>query len=186
MKNIGVTIFLILILQVSAGAQEGVPEVSKPPLKAMQALASWAGKWRVQMRYSPDNGASWQALPPADHEFSFREKGLVLSEHPLEVNPSAFQSSTYYSYDQYRKTYRVAVMDDTWGIMDIYEGNIEGDKLVLTNLKSGTFFPIGDGAWRGFKLMIDLTGETQRTFIVHKTDDGGQSWQPNFEVIYTK
>lgn len=186
MKTLWSLLIVLAFLSPAGNAQDTVPEVSKAPLQAMQALASWEGKWMVQMRYSPDNGATWQDLPPAEHEFKFREKGLILSEAPLEVNPTTFQSATYYSYDQYRQTYRVAVMDDTWGIIDIYEGNITDNKLVLTNLKSGTFFPIGNGVWRGFKLMIDLTGDTQRSFIIHKTDDGGKTWQPNFKVSYKK
>ncbi len=186
MKKLWSLFVVLALLGPAATSQNTVPEVSKAPLQAMQALASWEGKWMVQMRYSPDNGATWQDLPPAEHDFKFREKGLILREEPLEVNPNTFQSATYYSYDQYRKTYRIAVMDDTWGIMDIYEGNITDDKLVLTNMKSGTFFPIGNGILRGFKLMIDLAGDTQRSFVIHKTDDNGKTWQPNFNITYTK
>lgn len=186
MKKSLILVVLASLFNTAAIAQTSVPEASKAPLAAMQALASFVGTWSVQMSYSPDDGATWQQLPPAIHEISFREKGLILSERPTEVNPNAFQSAAYFSYDQYRETYRLAVMDDTWGIMDIYEGNIDGGKLVSTNLKSGTFFPVGDGKWRGFKLSLDLTGDSERVMVVEKTDDNGTSWQPNFIITYKK
>ncbi len=186
MKKLMIFMAMTGLISYGALAQDEVPEASKAPLKAMEILASFAGTWQVQMSYSPDDGATWQMLPAARHEVSFREKNLILTEQPMESNPNAFQSASYYSYDQYRELYRVAVMDDTWGLLDVYEGKPEGDKLILTNLKSGTFFPTGDGRWRAFKLMLDLTGDTERMLIVEKSDDGGASWQPNFKVSYTK
>lgn len=186
MKKLLIISILSIMGPLSVSAQNEVPEVSKAPHAAMQKLASWEGKWSSTMRYSADDGATWQVLAPEEHVFAFREKGLVMTDIPAPKEDGSFQAATYFSYDQYRQEYRIAVMDDTWGVMDIYEGNIEDNKLVLTNLKSGTTFPIGDGVWRGFKLMIDLDGEGDRMFIIHKTDDGGKSWQPNFEVTYSR
>ena len=78
-----------------------------------------------------------------------------------------------------------AAIDDHWGLMDVYEGQIEGDALVLTNLKAGTFFPIGPDAWRAFRITLELKPE-ERLMIVDKSDDGEKNWQPNFEISYTE
>ena len=173
-------------LTFSIQAQENVPEPSKAPLAAMQKLAPMTGVWSAHTEYSADNGANWQTMARADVEFSYQLKNLVLAEAPDDHQSSGFQTATFFSYDQYRKIYRIAVMDDTWGIMDIYEGDIENDKLVVTNLRSKTFFPIDEKTSRAFRLTIDISGASARRMEIDKSDDGGKSWQPNFVVSYTK
>lgn len=55
----------------------------------------------------------------------------------------------------------------------------------MTNLESGTFFPLENGAWRGFRLTLELNAGS-RWMWVDKTDDEGRSWQPAFKVRYVR
>lgn len=48
-----------------------------------------------------------------------------------------------FSYDRYRKVYRVALIDNVIGLTDLYEGKFYGKKLVLSNLKTGTYTNLG-------------------------------------------
>lgn len=169
-----------------AAAQEGVPEASKEPLAAMQRLAPMAGAWHMNMEMSADNGATWQKASESVMDFAFRLNGLFLAEVPTDTSSPGFHLETYFSYDQYRDVYRVAAMDDTWGIMDIYEGTIKDGQLVVTNLRSKTCFPISENVCRGFRLSIQIDGETTRQMTIDKTDDGGTSWQPSFRVTYIR
>ncbi len=167
-------------------AQSSVPDQSKRPHAAMQKLAPMVGTWSLTMEYSPDDGATWQTAPRSEVEFSYQMKNLVIGERPLNESSTTFQTASFYSYDQYRNTYRIAVLDDTWGIMDIYEGNIENGVLVATNLKAGTLFPVSESLSRAFRLNIAISDSTERRMKIEKSDDGGKSWQPNFNLIYTK
>lgn len=167
-------------------AQESIPAPSKIPLAAMQKLAPMTGSWSMVMEYSPDDGATWQEGPTSQVNSSYQLKNLILSEEPTDAVASTFQTATLFSYDQYRNTYRIAVVDDTWGLMDIYEGTIENGVLVATNLRAGTTFPIDNKISRAFRLKIKFLSTTQRTMEIDKSDDGGKSWQPNFNLVYTK
>lgn len=186
MKNTLLIGLMLSLASFAAKAQENIPDQSKVPHTAMQRLAPMAGTWSMVLEYSPDEGATWQQSEPSEMETAYQLKNLILRERPTGSDASMFQTATTYSYDQYRNTYRIAVMDDTWGIMDIYEGAIEDGVLVATNLKSGTTFPINEDVSRAFRLKVKFLSATQRTLEIDKSDDGGKSWQPNFNLVYTK
>lgn len=185
MKKLIAALTLIAPLCVPSIAQENIPEPSRKPLAAMEKLNALVGQWQVVSEFSADGGKTWQTSEPARAEFSFRQKGMMLAEIPLDTHLPGFHVETIFGYDQYRDVYRFIAIDDVWGIVDLYEGNIEDDRLIVTNLKSGTFFPIGSAQWRAFRITIDLTGD-KRVMTVEKSDDNGNSWQQNFKIIYTK
>lgn len=164
-----------------ASAQENA---SAAPLAAMEALAAMQGDWMIQSRFTQDDGKTWQSSGPNRVSITSRQKGLMISERPLETEKPGFHMENYITYDQYRKVYRMAAIDDYWGLMDVYEGKITDDRLVLTNLKSGTFFPVSAENWRAFRITLELNAG-KRLMTVEKSDDGGKNWQPNFEVTYT-
>lgn len=157
---------------------------SELPKAAMDVLANMKGEWSIQARFSPDDGKTWQDSEPNRVSVMPRQKGLMISEIPLEPEKPGFHMESHITYDQYRKVYRMAAIDDYWGIMDVYEGNMIDGQLVLTNLKSGTFFPVAAETWRAFRITLELAAG-KRMMIVDKSDDGGKSWQPNFEITYT-
>lgn len=185
MKKTLLALILLVPISMLAPAQDTVPEPSKEPLTAMQRLQGMLGTWQMVTEYSPDGGKTWQKSPPARSELKLRQKGMMLVETPLDTDQPGFHLETIFGYDQYRDVYRLVAIDDYWGIVDLYEGTIDDDKLVVTNLKSGTFFPIDEKTWRAFRIAIDLTGHT-RQMVIHKSDDGGKTWQPNFTITYTK
>ena len=173
------------LFQVSNAQDETVPDVSQVPLQAMQRLAPLAGAWDMTVFTTPDDGTTWNSNPAQVVDLRFAHKGFMLEEIPASLEAPGFHMRTYLAYDQYRNVYRKAALDDVWGILDLYEGTLEDDKLVLTNLASGTFFPLPDGKWRGFRLTLELKEEL-RWMWVDKTDDEGASWQPAFKVEYKR
>ena len=164
---------------------DGVSAVSKPPLEAMQRLAPLEGEWDMTVFFSPDDGDTWNEAPSQLVTVSFDHKGFLLDEVPADLSVPGFHMRTFLTYDQYRNVYRKAALDDVWGILDLYEGVIEDDQLILTNLKAGTFFPLPDGKWRGFRLTVELKS-SHRWVWIEKTDDEGASWQPAFKVEYVR
>jgi hypothetical protein len=184
MRPVAALAVLLLPLAAAAPAQE-VPEVSREPLARMQQLSMLAGKWRMTVFVTEDGGETWQATPPQDVELEFVHKGMMLEEVPGDLDSPGFHMRTYITYDQYRNVYRKAALDDVWGILDLYQGRIEGDRLVVDNLEAGTFFPLGDDRWRGFRLTIELKPD-RRWMWIDKTDDDGRTWQPAFKSEYVK
>ncbi|SDE41994.1 DUF1579 family protein [Kordiimonas lacus] len=161
------------------------PPVSEKPYGMMQKLALLEGRWTMTTEMTEDNGESWQAFPASEVDLHLRHKGMILAEIPADTASPGFHMETYISFDQYRNVYRKAAIDDVWGIMDMYEGTLEGDAIVFTNLKSGTTFPVGDGIWRNFRLTLELKSPT-RMLHIEKSDDGGASWQKAFRITYRK
>jgi len=192
MKNIlGLLLALYVVSTVEVAAQTSttvtMPPQSLKPYAMMQKLAPLAGKWRMTTSIPGDSGTIWQQVAEETVMLELRHKGMLLAEKPLSISAGSFNMETYLTYDQYRRVYRKVAIDDSWGIMDTYEGKFIGDTLVLTNLASGTSFPVGDNKWRFFKLNIQMpTVAGKRTMLIESSDDGGKNWTPAFQVIYTK
>ena len=163
-------VLLAALLPLIAIAQAPeVPAVSRVPLAKMQALEMLAGQWQMTVYVTEDGGKTWTPTPPQD----------------VALDSPGFHMHTFITYDQYRKVYRKAALDDVWGIFDLYQGEIEGDKLVIDNLDAGTFFPIDENTWRGFRLTMELKPD-RRWMWIDKTDDNGETWQPAFKSEYVK
>ena len=174
----------LMIFSGVTGASADRPSVSDRPYEMMQAFAPLVGRWSMVTEMTNDGGQTWQKTPPQMVEIAYRHKELMLSEIPASTDGPGFHMESYITYDQYRGTYRKAAVDDVWGIMDIYEGGEHEGNIVFTNMKSGTFFPIAENVWRGFRLTVELKRPV-RTMLIEKTDDDGESWQPAFRVTYT-
>ena len=143
----------------------------------MQRLASLAGEFRVEgIRHTPDGPVELQPTS-ATVEFTLNDLALVeRSETDLgREEPVALM--TVFGYDTYRDVYRISVIDDAWGIPDIYEGRFVSDGV--------THFPLEGGGRLHFQLRWDLTDDVKR-FDVLMSGDGGASWTPYFETTYTR
>ncbi len=184
-QNRFIILWLVLSSSIGFAQDEEVPAVSQAPLEAMQRLAPFAGEWDMTVYVTADDGETWDATPKQIVNLQFVHKGFMLEEIPAQLDGPGFHMRTYLVYDQYRKVYRKAALDDVWGILDLYEGEIEDDRLVLTNLESGTFFPLEDGKWRGFRLTLELKPD-RRWMWIEKTDDEGESWQHAFKAEYVR
>jgi hypothetical protein len=150
----------------------------------MQQLKVLEGDYILTVQMSQDGGKTWQDGEPHKVSIRLRHKDLLLEELPIKPGKQGFHMNTYLTFDQYRSVFRKAAIDDVWGVMDIYHGNILNDTLVLTNLQSGTLFPVAEGVWRGFRLSVPLTAG-KRIMLIEKSDDHGQTWQPAFRSVYT-
>lgn len=175
-----------MLIGCCAYAQEQqTPEVSKTPLDQMQQLAVLAGNWNMTVFVTEDAGNTWTATPQQNVIIEYVHKGFMLEEVPQDLAAPGFHMRTMITYDQYRQVFRKAALDDVWGILDIYAGVISDGRLVLDNLASETFFPIGENTWRGFRLTMELI-PGHRWMYIDKADDKGASWQPAFKVEYSK
>ncbi len=183
-KILSICSLLVGFLPAAVSAEDARPQASQKPYEMMQKLAPLVGKWSMDTEITNDGGATWQKVPAQTVDVTFRHKDMLLAEVPATTEGPGFHMESYISYDQYRQSYRKAAVDDVWGIMDVYEGSEEEDTIVFTNMKSGTFFPIAEGVWRGFRLTMEVKRPVRR-MMIEKTDDDGKSWQQAFRLTYT-
>ena len=87
------------------------------------------------------------------------------------------------SHDRFRDLYRVTVLDDASGLLDVYEGGLADGVLSVTNLRSDTFYPVGDLEVH-FRLVWDLSDPVVE-FTMDATTDRGAVWQPFMATVLT-
>lgn len=161
------------------------PPMSVKPLKMMARLQELVGQWELQTLYTADAGKNWQDMGTITVDVGYDQKQLMLYERPVIAKKTGFNMVSYLTYDQYRNVYRKAAIDDVWGIMDLYTGEIKDGELIMTNLEHGTLFPEPNGGARGFRLSLELQGD-ERSMTIEATLDNGKSWFPNFKNIYRR
>lgn len=184
--NLIAPVILLTGNAVAAEDQERPPQ-SVEPFENMQKLSPLTGKWTLSLSSSFDGGASWTTSPDTIVNVDYRLKELALSEIPAIDGEGPFELESYIAYDQYRDVYRMMALDDTWGVPDVYEGQVNGDELILTNIRSGTNFPLESGGYLVFRLTYKLSvTDGVRTMQVESSSDQGESWGPMYKAIYTK
>lgn len=171
----------LCLLSTGALAQESV---SDRQLEAMARLAPLAGDWVVTGQVMGPDGM--QALDPGDAQtsFVFNDRGLEENAHIDLGADGVTHMRTLFSYDPYRALYRLSVMDDTYGLLDVYEGDFDdAGRLVATNLRADTSYPI-EGGQLHFKLVYDFTHADGHEFNIYLSADRGESWTLYFDQDY--
>lgn len=164
---------------------ENIPESAKAPAEAMAKLSGMLGEWTVVTEMiNPEGDWIEQGVDRVSVKAGL--EGLMIAEtHQGRVSGESLIVETDYSFDQYRNVYRAAALDNTWGLMDIYEGDLSDGALVLTNLRAGTSFVLDDGRDLNFRLTIPVSGD-ERVMTVDQSIDAGASWTPFFRLTYKR
>jgi len=156
------------------------------PATQIEKISALTGIWKLKTEIFNPESQKWREVGQGIVSYEIIMNGMGLREMPIRhVSGDALAVETTFSYDQYRQTYRLSVLDDTWGIMDIYEGEIEDNKLIATNIGKGTHFPTQDGGQMEFRLDIELNGDTRVTEI-NLTTNSGETWRQFYRLTYDR
>jgi len=195
LKILWLTAAVILPLSVSVTAYaqnaempaDAVEEAASPLVPALEKFRPLIGTFDISgVRYTPNGEVP---LTPTQSATQPIMGGYGLQDmSQIDVgSPELMGLQSTITYDQFRKIYRVTLLDDTLGLMDVYEGDFDTDTVLsVTNLRSDTHFPIGpNGEAMHFKLRWDL-GASPITYELLMTVDGGESWDNFSKMTYTK
>jgi len=174
---------LLLVLGCASVFAGGPPDDSKIPLQEMKKLNPLLGTWSVKREMTTDGGKTWEPYAKATVQVKAAHRGLLIEELAQDPEDSLFNVGTYLTYDQYQQVFRQAAVEDYWGVMDISEGKIVGDALVLTNTESETYYPMEKGQLRALKVSIEIASPN-RTVNIDESYDGGKNWAPTFRLHY--
>lgn len=180
MKNITLKALMCLSLFLFSNKLYAQEDIEKIPLEKMAKFESLLGEWNTTNYFYEEN--DWKEVATSHVKYFKKLKGKLVSEEISNVIPAGgFVVESFISYDQYRNVYRLAAIDDTFGLMDIYEGDFENDKIFrVTNLRAGTNFPTSDGGELYFRLTFKEIDANTREFLVEQSNDNGQIWRPMY------
>lgn len=181
-----ITLTLIVSALTGFSYSHAQQDVEKIPLEKMAKFETLLGNWQTKNYEYQDN--EWKQIATSTATFSKKLKGKMITEEISNLEPNtSFIVETLISFDQYRDIYRLAAIDDTYGLMDIYEGDfIEDGVIQFTNFRSGTNFPTGDGGEMYFRLTLSEINNDTRELLVENTIDHGKTWTPMNKNIFKK
>jgi len=174
---------LLALTSLALEPEAEVPLSSAKPLAMMEKLEPLSGIWSLTRKITEDGGQTWQDTTVSKVQIRARQNGMLLEEAAVGEDDSVFHVVVLLSYDQYQFVFRQAAIEDYWGLMDVSEGTIEDDVLVMDNLESKTFYPMDNGRLRALRIRVELTTPS-RTSYIDESYDRGHTWAPLFELHY--
>ncbi len=160
----------------------GQQPASKKPMRGappeMQKLAFLVGEWEVQAEPFGPNGQPGPSFQTTSRIIS-RLGGAVIEESiPLpQANDTTINMVTVWSFDRFRKVYRIAYLDDTYALFDVFEGIEQDGRIVFDNLRANTSLPGPEGRpMHGRNTLADLSPD-RFTITSEISFDGGKTWQ---------
>lgn len=171
---------LLIGLNTAASAQAPGAEDPMAPLRPL------VGTWEMVTESRTPSG-EWQASPPTTSVVVALLGGKALQEQStLRIGELVFDMVTLFTYDPFRRVYRVAAVDHQSGMMDVAEGQFVDGALVIDDLRARTFFPWGDGREGAFRLTKRFVGPDHFRVDSEVSFDEGKTWTPYTRSRYTR
>jgi Protein of unknown function (DUF1579) len=163
------------------------PALFRRPLpEGMTALAPLGGDWQVTVEQKPDPKA-----PPVTTKTASTITpllgGTALQERlTWDDQGRPVEEVRTWSWDRFRKVYRLAAIDDVNGHLDIYEGTLAEGKLTLGNAETRTALTTPEG--KAVLGRYTVSGITPAGFRLdwESSRDDGKTWTPAGSFIYAK
>lgn len=165
-----------VFLTASPGACQGSPSTSLPagPAPELDPIARLVGAWELHVEQFRPGSEDWIVVP-SDTSLVWLEMDGRYVRQRLVLRPPGQRPLTtdfLFSFDPWERRYRVAVLDDLFGLLDVFEGTWEGGTLRVDNVESRTFF-----SDQGIASRFDLDLEEDRIHVRQWISyDEGATW----------
>lgn len=170
-----VLVFSLMTATLVAGDQD--------PLRILKPLE---GTWEMHIETFRPDGSSF-VLEPSQVVFKEELHGKIFSEtFTVKMPHQDFHILMLHSFDAFRGVFRGTAVDSVSGMMDFYEGALDGKKLIFTNLKSQTFYRLSDGREPAFRLIYDLENSQAPSLDFDWSFDEGKSWSTFQRITYKR
>ncbi len=166
--RLGAAAALLAVLWIPRGHAES---------EAMQALAFLEGTWTsTYFTYSADGDREVVGANESVYTRSL-DGQLIEESHTVLGTGPAFPMRSFYTWDARKRVYRLAAIDQNGGMMDVYEGSLIDDRLVMDNLAHETFYATDDGGEMAFRLNWAFVSEDAVDLRVEMSLDEGETWR---------
>ncbi len=144
---------------------------------AMRALAFLEGTWAATYYAYTETG---DKEPVGNNESVYTRSldgQLIEESHTVLGTGPAFPMRSFYTWDARKQVYRLAAIDQNGGMMDVYEGSLIDNRLVMNNLAHETFYATADGSEMAFRLNWTFVSDDTIDLRVEMSLDQGESWR---------
>jgi len=170
--------FITLLAFVMAGAALGQDR--------MEAFQFLVGEYTVQGMQPEGDG--WVMMgegvasvyPILGNTFLREELHIAFGEE------SSLTMDNTFGIDSRHQEIRMMAIDEEYGNMDFYKGEIQEGALVFTNLHSDTPFETASGQKLSYRLTYRKLSDQQNESLVEVTTDRGATWQPYLKLVFTR
>jgi hypothetical protein len=164
-----------------AGQVDLTPGFDPGPAPEMERLSFLMGTWEVQPEFGNPNNPTdrWYPTKPIETTFTPLLNGTFLQSQLAVTWPDGqvWQTISIWSYDRFRKEYRVVFLDDLWGLLDVYEGEFENGNLNVDNGRTETWGPPSNGNPTMARVVLHDIAED--SFILEwEGSANGTEWAP--------
>lgn len=144
--------------------------------QAMAKLDFLVGEWQPEATaFNPATG-QWEAKElKSKYGSSVRVSSMEMTRGLYITIPGETQYMGALSYDVFQDSFRMVLNDSAMGLLDVYEGQFKNGALVMTNLKSGTFFTNQGQKLHG-RLKFKPAAGSGWSLVVEMSADQGQNW----------
>jgi hypothetical protein len=164
------------IAQTAVNTQQAV-EAFKGRGPEMDRLASMAGQWRIAVETYRPKLQRWEAAGAMSTVIHSRYDGRYIeAELAVPLGEYGYTTAFSFSFDKFRRKYRLIIIENFAGLADVMEGNFEGNVLGVDNLSTGTMGPNIAGKLEAnrFELAFADTNTMALTVFVRRHD----AWLP--------
>lgn len=152
----------------------------------LQPFAYMPGQWDV-VSYGYDESGAWRQGNPTRSVIVPMLEGRFLEESIVIDTPSrVMRLRIVRSFDSFQKCYRISICDAEFGMLDVYEGRLEGGVLTASDQHTGTHFRLPGGKHYMFTLIQQGEDDDHFTVAFDASSDGGQTWEKFSASEYTR
>lgn len=109
------------------------PGVFNLPLsEPMKKLSFLKGEWGVSFE-ALGRGGNWSHVDSTHSVFQFLENKNILQENISYIRYLPLEKMTTWTFNNDRKNYLMTVFNDIYSSTDVYQGDFQGDSLVMDN-----------------------------------------------------
>jgi hypothetical protein len=179
---LGISVLLLFGTTAAVNAQ-----TTRDPIRVDRLAAKMVGSWHVLAADVDQAGTIHEASEESMATIVPLFEGVALQEDvKIRAPGSGHDLLVTYSWEPTINKYRVAILDRAYGILDIYEGDLEGNTLLVDNLATATRFETASGARMAFRLRWEFLSESSFRQTIELTRDEGANWAPFMRNSYRR
>jgi len=157
----------------------------QPKPEGMTFLEPIVGEWTLKIETRQHPRAPWEANMATSVITPLVDSGLL--EERIEYQESGLPAKIVrsWSFDQFRKVYRITQTDNYSFMMNLLEGTVTDGKLTAGNAKSGTTVgPPPDAVWN--RLLVHDVGAGGFAAEWESSRDEGKTWNTDVKYTYSR